>query len=47
MGVEDYPDCIYCGEKTTEVGFDKEQNAIIYYCGCGEFTLVKVEDTDG
>ncbi len=45
MVVEDYPDCVYCGEKTSEVGLDKGQNSVIYYCSCGEFTLVKIEDT--
>ncbi len=46
MATEDYPDCVYCGEKTTEVGFDKQHSSIIYWCGCGEYTLVKIEEDD-
>ncbi len=47
MDREDYPDCVFCGERTKWSTFDNEQELLTFHCyECGQSVEVGVEIKD-
>jgi hypothetical protein len=44
MAKEEYPFCTHCDEKIGSVRFDKDNQNIIYLCGCGQVIVVKINN---
>lgn len=43
MGKEDYPDCIFCGQRTKWANFDNISELLTFYCSdCGQSVEVDI-----
>ncbi len=44
---EDYPDCVFCGQRTKWASFDNMKGLLLFHCyECGQSVEVDMEITD-